>query len=133
MGLHCEIDPSATIVRLAEKEKARAGLLGSAAAAGPFGQLPPAARAAMELLTTPCRNQNLNDEAGLGESGSGMRGRSSAATLGFLDCPISLGQYNEPSNVRLAGIPKNRKWMAMAILADTPAIYLARNLPRRDA
>jgi hypothetical protein len=130
MGLHCEIDPSATIVRLAEKEKAR----GQRGSGRPLGQgLPPAARAAMELLTTPCRNQNLNDEAGLGESGSGMRGRSSAATLGFLDCPISLGQYNEPSNVRLAGIPKNRKWMAMAILADTPAIYLARNLPRRDA
>jgi hypothetical protein len=46
MGLHCEIDPSATIVRLAEKEKARAGLLGSAAAAGPLGRgyLPPRER-----------------------------------------------------------------------------------------
>jgi hypothetical protein len=46
MGLHCEIDPSATIVRLAEKEKARAGLLGSTAAAGPLGRgyLPPRER-----------------------------------------------------------------------------------------
>jgi hypothetical protein len=73
----------------------------------------------MELLITPCRNQNLNDEAGLERKWNAWPLAGGHALIFGL--PYFAGQHNEPSNVRLAGIPKNRKWMAMGNLADTPA------------
>jgi len=69
MGLHCEIDPIGDHRSPRGKREGQGRAFGQHGSGRPLGQgLPPAARAAMELLTTPCRNQNLNDEAGLGES-----------------------------------------------------------------